>query len=67
MTCWLIVDILLAVIGTALATSLIPLYNKLETEDSTERAMGFLNSVVTCWIHHDLCCVRELAFWVACG
>lgn len=38
--------ILFAVIGTALATSLIPLYNKLETEDSTERAMGFLNSVV---------------------
>lgn len=38
--------ILFAVIGTALATSLIPLYNKLETEDSTERAKGFLNSVV---------------------
>lgn len=38
--------ILFAVISTALATSLIPLYNKLETEDSTERAMGFLNSVV---------------------
>lgn len=38
--------ILFAVIGTALATSLIPLYNKLESEDSTERAMGFLNSVV---------------------
>ena len=38
--------ILFAVIGTALATSLIPLYNKLETEDSTERARGFLNSVV---------------------
>ena len=38
--------ILFAVIGTALATSLIPLYNKLASEDSTERAMGFLNSVV---------------------
>lgn len=38
--------ILFAVIGTALATSLIPLYNKLAIEDSTERAMGFLNSVV---------------------
>ena len=35
--------ILFAVIGTALATSLIPLYNKLETEYSTERSMGFLN------------------------
>ena len=38
--------ILFAVIGTALATSLIPLYNKLASEDSAERAMGFLNSVV---------------------
>lgn len=38
--------ILFAVIGTALATSLIPLYNKLASEDSTERAMRFLNSVV---------------------
>lgn len=38
--------ILFAVIGTALATSLIPLYNKLASEDSTDRAMGFLNSVV---------------------
>lgn len=38
--------ILFAVIGTALATSLIPLYNKLASEDSTEKAMGFLNSVV---------------------
>ena len=38
--------ILFAVIGTALATSLIPLYNKLASEDSTERAMGLLNSVV---------------------
>ena len=38
--------ILFAVIGTAIATSLIPLYNKLENEDSRERAMGFLNSVV---------------------
>ena len=38
--------ILFAVIGTALATSLIPLYNKLASEDSTEGAMGFLNSVV---------------------
>lgn len=38
--------ILFAVIGTALATSLIPLYNKLASEDSTERATGFLNSVV---------------------
>ena len=38
--------ILFAVIGTALATGLIPLYNKLASEDSTERAMGFLNSVV---------------------
>lgn len=38
--------ILFAVIGTALATSLIPLYNKLTSEDSAERAMGFLNSVV---------------------
>ena len=38
--------ILFAVIGTALATSLIPLYNKLASEDSAERARGFLNSVV---------------------
>lgn len=38
--------ILFAVIGTALATSLIPLYNKLANEDSTDRAMSFLNSVV---------------------
>lgn len=38
--------VLFAVIGSALATSIIPLYNKLSTEDSEERAMAFLNSVI---------------------
>lgn len=38
--------VLFAVIGAALATSLIPLYNKLKSEDSEERAMSFLNSVI---------------------
>ncbi|WP_101773095.1 murein biosynthesis integral membrane protein MurJ [Peptostreptococcus faecalis] len=38
--------VLFAVIGSALATSLIPLYNKLVKEDSEERAMAFLNSVI---------------------
>lgn len=38
--------VLFAVIGSALATSLIPLYNKLSNEDSEERALSFLNSVI---------------------
>lgn len=38
--------VLFAVIGSALATSLIPMYNKLSIEKSEERAMSFLNSVI---------------------
>lgn len=38
--------VLFAVIGSALATSLIPLYNKLRVEDSEQRALGFLNTVI---------------------
>lgn len=38
--------VLFAVIGSALATSIIPLYSKLATEDSEKRAMSFLNSVI---------------------
>lgn len=38
--------VLFAVIGSALATSLIPLYSKLANEDSEERAMSFLNSII---------------------
>lgn len=38
--------VLFAVIGSALATSLIPMYNKLANEDSEKRAMSYLNSVI---------------------
>lgn len=38
--------VLFAVIGSAIATSLIPLYNKLANDSSEERAMSFLNSVI---------------------
>lgn len=38
--------VLFAVIGSALATCIIPLYSKLVEEDSKERAMKFLNSVI---------------------
>ena len=38
--------VLFAVIGSALATCIIPLYSKLLNEDSRERATSFLNSVI---------------------
>lgn len=38
--------VLFAIIGSSLATSLIPLYSRLSVEDSEERAIGFLNTVI---------------------
>lgn len=38
--------VLFAIIGSALATCIIPLYSKLLNEDSEERASSFLNSVI---------------------
>lgn len=38
--------VLFAVIGSALSTTLIPMYNKLKAEKDEKRAMEFLNSVI---------------------
>lgn len=38
--------VLFAVIGSALSTTLIPMYNKLKSEKGEDRAMEFLNSVI---------------------